>query len=73
MMQRHKMFPFIFGSFLQASKENWWRMLQELPSALSIFHECKKDTDMAYLQRWFLALFSLFFFFGTVCIIFSLQ
>jgi hypothetical protein len=61
MMQRQKMFPFIFWSFLQATKENWWRRLQELPSALSIFHECKKDTNMAYLQRWFLALFSIFF------------
>jgi hypothetical protein len=43
--------------------------LQELASALSIFHDCKKDTDTAYLQRWFLALFSLFFSF-TVCFIF---
>jgi hypothetical protein len=42
MMQAQKMFPFIFRSFLQAAKENWWRRLQELASALSIFHECKE-------------------------------
>jgi hypothetical protein len=69
MMQRPRKLPFISRSFLQASKESGGGGAVEgvavLLSALSIFHECKRDTNMSYLQRWFVAVLSVLFFFSV--------
>jgi hypothetical protein len=71
MMQRQRMLPFISRSFLQATEGSDGGGAVEgvavLLSALSIFHECKRDTNMSYLQRWFLAVLN------VLSVLFSVQ